>query len=121
MSITTTMALQPYASASSSKAASSHGTTEFDILKASHKYTHVERFHFGPEWLTWWHRFLREDDEVPDTWEDKLASKYYESLYREYAVCDLKHYKSGNVRDLLIPDNSYLYLSSVFDALENRR
>ena len=31
-------------------------------------------------------------------WEDQLAEKYYESLYREFAVCDLKHYKSGNVR-----------------------
>ena len=28
---------------------------------------------------------------------DKVAQKYYSSLYREYAVCDLKHYKSGNV------------------------
>ncbi|KAI0787479.1 folate-sensitive fragile site protein Fra10Ac1, partial [Fomes fomentarius] len=26
----------------------------------------------------------------------RLAKKYYSSLYREYAVCDLKHYKSGN-------------------------
>ncbi|KAK0469501.1 folate-sensitive fragile site protein Fra10Ac1-domain-containing protein, partial [Desarmillaria tabescens] len=44
------------------------------------------------------HRFLREDedDEKDSSWEDKLASKYYSSLYREFAVCDLKHYKSGN-------------------------
>ncbi|KAK0480197.1 folate-sensitive fragile site protein Fra10Ac1-domain-containing protein [Armillaria novae-zelandiae] len=55
------------------------GPTEFEILKASHK-------------------FLREDedDEKDSSWEDKLASKYYSSLYREFAVCDLKHYKSGN-------------------------
>lgn len=60
-------------------------------------------------------RFLREDDSDdepnatkegepstanngPKTWEDRLAEKYYENLYREFAVCDLKHYKSGNVR-----------------------
>ena len=43
-------------------------------------------------------RFLRDEDEKPTTWDDKLAGKYYESLYREFAVCDLKHYKSGNVR-----------------------
>lgn len=44
-------------------------------------------------------RFLRdEDDENNLSWEEKLASKYYSSLYREFAVCDLKHYKSGNVR-----------------------
>ncbi|KAL0581168.1 hypothetical protein V5O48_000858 [Marasmius crinis-equi] len=56
------------------------GQTEFEILKASHK-------------------FLREDDadeqEAKLTWDDKLAAKYYASLYREFAVCDLKHYKSG--------------------------
>ena len=45
-------------------------------------------------------RFLRDEDEKPTTWDDKLAGKYYESLYREFAVCDLKHYKSGNVRFL---------------------
>lgn len=58
--------------------------TEFDILKASHK-------------------FLREDEEdaaeAPNaSWNDQLAQKYYGSLFREFAVCDLKHYKSGNVR-----------------------
>ncbi|RDX57083.1 hypothetical protein OH76DRAFT_1331136, partial [Lentinus brumalis] len=56
------------------------GTTEFDILKSSHK-------------------FLREDAEEEDSklsWDERLAKKYYSSLYREYAVCDLKHYKSGN-------------------------
>ncbi|THU99918.1 hypothetical protein K435DRAFT_837487 [Dendrothele bispora CBS 962.96] len=55
------------------------GKTEFELLKSSHK-------------------FLRDDDEDDHnlTWEEKLASKYYSSLYREFAVCDLKHYKSGN-------------------------
>ncbi|KAG1796264.1 folate-sensitive fragile site protein Fra10Ac1-domain-containing protein [Suillus plorans] len=53
--------------------------TEFDILKASHK-------------------FLRDgaDDEASTSWNDRLAQKYYESLYREFAICDLKHYRSGN-------------------------
>ncbi|KAI9457130.1 folate-sensitive fragile site protein Fra10Ac1, partial [Russula earlei] len=55
--------------------------TEFDILKASHK-------------------FLREDDDPAEvrnpSWDDQLAQKYYDNLFREFAVCDLKHYKSGN-------------------------
>ncbi|OJA12273.1 hypothetical protein AZE42_08149 [Rhizopogon vesiculosus] len=53
--------------------------TEFDILKSSHK-------------------FLRDDadSEANTSWNDRLAQKYYESLYREFAICDLKHYKSGN-------------------------
>ncbi|KAJ6532023.1 folate-sensitive fragile site protein Fra10Ac1-domain-containing protein [Mycena capillaripes] len=71
------MALYPYPS--SSKAPNPPGRTEFEILKESHK-------------------FLREEDDKgqPLSWDEQLASKYYESLFREYAVCDLKHYKSGN-------------------------
>ncbi|TCD63340.1 hypothetical protein EIP91_005659 [Steccherinum ochraceum] len=55
------------------------GRTEFEILKASH-------------------RFLREEEEEERSlpWNDQVAKKYYSSLYREFAVCDLKHYKSGN-------------------------
>jgi len=56
--------------------------TEFDILRASHK-------------------FLREDQDAAEpqnaSWDDQLAQKYYDTLFREFAVCDLKHYKSGNV------------------------
>ncbi|KAJ7261761.1 folate-sensitive fragile site protein Fra10Ac1-domain-containing protein [Mycena haematopus] len=64
---------------SSSKGPNPPGNTEFDILKASHK-------------------FLREGDDKGQTlsWDEQLAAKYYDSLFREYAVCDLKHYKSGN-------------------------
>ena len=45
-------------------------------------------------------RFLRPDDEGTNdlSWNDKVAKKYYDNLYKEFAVCDLKHYKSGNVR-----------------------
>ncbi|KAH9856637.1 folate-sensitive fragile site protein Fra10Ac1-domain-containing protein [Lenzites betulinus] len=70
------MALSSSRGAGSSK----QGNTEFDILKGSHK-------------------FLREDDDLDErqlSWDERLAKKYYSSLYREYAVCDLKHYKSGN-------------------------
>ena len=71
--------MSPYPGSTSKTSASS--ATEFDILKASHK-------------------FLR-DDEDPEahnsSWNDQLAQKYYDNLFREFAVCDLKHYKSGNV------------------------
>lgn len=67
-----------YKYGSSSKSVAAPATTEFDILKASHK-------------------FLREDEEGPKlSWNEQLAKKYYDNLYREYAVCDLKHYKTGN-------------------------
>ena len=108
------------------------GLSEFEILKASHKYvistnhTHTRIFIYQKK------RFLREDTNESQTkdnengeekedgeedkeegrintstqkkqhkataWEDRLAENYYQSLYREFAVCDLKHYKSGHVR-----------------------
>ncbi|KII90149.1 hypothetical protein PLICRDRAFT_80776, partial [Plicaturopsis crispa FD-325 SS-3] len=64
-------------STSTSKPPAAPGTTEFEILKASH-------------------RFLHDEHEKDESWDHKLARKYYDSLYREFAVCDLKHYKSGN-------------------------
>ncbi|KAF5372744.1 hypothetical protein D9615_010092 [Tricholomella constricta] len=70
------MALNHYRNAS--KAPLRTGATEFEILKASH-------------------RFLRDEVDTKDlSWDEQLASKYYTTLYREFAVCDLKHYKSGN-------------------------
>jgi protein FRA10AC1 len=70
------MSLYPKPSSSTAVA------TEFDILKASHK-------------------FLRQDEDHAEarnaSWNDQLAQKYYDNLFREFAVCDLKHYKSGNV------------------------
>ncbi|KAF5312951.1 hypothetical protein D9619_003710 [Psilocybe cf. subviscida] len=67
----------PYTNSSRAPAPKPVGITEFEILKASHK-------------------FLRNEDEKPGSWDEKLAEKYYSNLYREFAVCDLKHYKSGN-------------------------
>ncbi|KAF5342285.1 hypothetical protein D9611_001828 [Ephemerocybe angulata] len=90
------------------------GITEFEILKARHNlflldpnsesihslppsvarsHRHIQELTIPPA-----HRFLREDTEegAEATWDDQLARKYYDSLYREFAVCDLKHYKSGN-------------------------
>ena len=44
------------------------------------------------------HRFLWDDTETSDlTWEQKLAKKYYEKLFKEYCVCDLSRYKENKV------------------------
>merc|ERR1712110_267818 len=44
------------------------------------------------------HRFLWDDTETNDlTWEQKLAKKYYEKLFKEYCVCDLSRYKENKV------------------------
>ena len=89
------MALQQHGG--SSKVPHVEGTTEFEILRSSHQYALLTYPTLG--FLTRHFRFLRADEGAKDlSWNDKVAKKYYDSLYKEFAVCDLKHYKSGNVR-----------------------
>lgn len=60
-------------------------------------------------------RFLRDDDNEDEqqlSWDDQVARKYYSSLYREFAVCDLKHYKSGSV-SLVLQRSQYYILVAV--------
>lgn len=47
-------------------------------------------------------QFLRESDEVDLSWEDQLAVKYYNSLFRDYCVVNLKHFRSGRVGSLYL-------------------
>ncbi|KDQ14908.1 hypothetical protein BOTBODRAFT_76409, partial [Botryobasidium botryosum FD-172 SS1] len=65
---------------SSSSGDSTSRKTDYDVLKESHK-------------------FLWDDDKDSSqlSYEEQVAAKYNASLFKEYAVCDLKHYKSGNV------------------------
>lgn len=45
------------------------------------------------------HKFLWEDQEGVSnlTWEQRLAKKYYEKLFKEYCLCDLSRYKENKV------------------------
>ena len=80
----------------SSKVPPQTGKTEFEILKGSHKYV-ISIWMPSRNYPTD-ARFLRDEDEGKElSWDEQLAAKYYATLYREFAVCDLKHYKSGNV------------------------
>ncbi|KAF7730166.1 hypothetical protein EC973_002774 [Apophysomyces ossiformis] len=42
------------------------------------------------------HRFIRDDD-VEASWEQRVAKKYYDRLFKEYAICELKYYKQGKI------------------------
>ncbi|GJJ08349.1 hypothetical protein Clacol_002560 [Clathrus columnatus] len=44
-------------------------------------------------------RFLRAEDDpqTSKSWDAQLAKKYEDNLFKEFAVCDLKHFKSGNI------------------------
>ncbi|KAG9071084.1 hypothetical protein KI688_008627 [Linnemannia hyalina] len=44
------------------------------------------------------HRFLRSESDDQDlTWEKRIAKKYYDKLFKEYALVELKYYKEGRV------------------------
>ena len=42
------------------------------------------------------HRFLW-DDEDAETWEQRLAKKYWDKLFKEYTICDLSLYKKNKI------------------------
>ncbi|KAJ3343908.1 hypothetical protein HDU93_005191 [Gonapodya sp. JEL0774] len=46
------------------------------------------------------HRFLRtadDDSQLNSSWEARLAKRYYDRLFREFALCDLRYYKQGKI------------------------
>ena len=43
------------------------------------------------------HQFLWEEDDSVDTWGKQIAKKYYDKLFKEYCICDLRHYKENKV------------------------
>lgn len=67
-------------------------------------------------------RFIREDDEEDTaslSYDDTVALKYYKSLFKEYACCDLKHYKRGEVSE--DPFDSFVHSLLNDPLLDNRR
>ena len=45
-------------------------------------------------------KFVWDEDDVPDSWEKRLAKKYYDKLFKEYCICDLTLYKQNKVGHL---------------------
>ena len=43
------------------------------------------------------HRFLWNEDDDVDSWEQRLAKSYYDRLFKEYAISDLSRYKENKV------------------------
>ncbi|SCV70989.1 BQ2448_3751 [Microbotryum intermedium] len=62
--------------------------TELDVLKEHHRFIRSEQSSSSGG----------NGDGAPSlSWEDQLAEKYYQSLFREFALADLKHYKVGAI------------------------
>lgn len=43
------------------------------------------------------HKFLWDTEVEPESWEERLAKKYYDKLFKEYCICDLSRYKENKV------------------------
>lgn len=45
------------------------------------------------------HKFLwnEEDEAAASTWEERLAKKYYDKLFKEYCISDLTYYKENKI------------------------
>ncbi|KAJ9127846.1 hypothetical protein QFC24_000130 [Naganishia onofrii] len=74
-------AMAPYRrdGAASETALQMNGKTEFDVLKENL-------------------RFIREDEDPKDvTYEERIARAYESKLFKEYALIDLKHYKTRQI------------------------
>lgn len=54
--------------------------TEKDIIQENHKFVRSD---------------VDDDDEL--TWGQRVAKKYYDKLFKEYAICELKYYKEGKI------------------------
>lgn len=54
-------------------------------------------------------QFVWDDEDIPDSWERRLAKKYYDKLFKEYCLCDLRFYKENKVSlEVFFPKIPYL-------------
>lgn len=42
-------------------------------------------------------KFIWNEEEPLRSWEERLAKKYYDKLFREYCICDLSRYKENKI------------------------
>ncbi|XP_033214915.1 protein FRA10AC1 [Belonocnema kinseyi] len=43
------------------------------------------------------HKFLWNEEDEPETWESRLAKKYYDKLFKEYCISDLTYFKYNKI------------------------
>jgi len=43
------------------------------------------------------HQFIWEETDGEESWDRRLAKKYYDQLYKEYCLADLSRYKENKV------------------------
>ncbi|XP_043468263.1 protein FRA10AC1 [Leptopilina heterotoma] len=60
----------------------SRDKNDFDVIRENHKFL--------------WDEDDDQEDE-PESWEARLAKKYYDKLFKEYCISDLTHYKYNKI------------------------
>lgn len=68
-------------SLSAQRASHAPGTTEAEILAENHRFLRDEN----------------DDEELESNWGARVAKKYYDRLFKEYALSDLSRYKEGRI------------------------
>ncbi|KAJ1557890.1 hypothetical protein HK096_004768 [Nowakowskiella sp. JEL0078] len=64
------------------------GKTELDILKQHHRFLRENEDNFAKD---------DSEDYNLESWEKRVAQKYYDQLFKEFAVGDLRRYKDGRI------------------------
>lgn len=42
-------------------------------------------------------KFIWNEEDQPTSWEEKLAKRYYDKLFREYCICDLSKFQENKI------------------------
>ncbi|CAO0797058.1 unnamed protein product [Mucor circinelloides] len=73
------------------------------------------------------HKFVRSDVDDEDlTWGQRVAKKYYDKLFKEYAICELKYYKEGKIalrwrteKEVVVGKGQFICASTRCDETKN--
>lgn len=57
------------------------GSSEIEIVRKHHKFI----------------RYADDDNDLAENWEKRLAKKYYDKLFKEYCLAELKYYRQGRI------------------------
>lgn len=65
-------------------------------------------------------KFIWDESEVPETWEERLAKKYYDKLFKEYCICDLSRYKENLIANRFRVEQEVVSGKGQFSCAEKR-
>ncbi|KAI8374095.1 protein FRA10AC1 [Choanephora cucurbitarum] len=71
------------------------------------------------------HRFVRSESDDNLSWEQRVAKKYYDRLFKEYALCELKYYREGKIalrwrteKEVVVGKGQFICASTRCDTTE---